>query len=219
MLSGAEGMQKKDAIMASLRASRPTSIGGRVVERFVDYFDDSDDGPHGPFVSETEKLPRNVIQLVTDQFIITIRPSGTEAKLKIYCQLEGGSDEARGEQLLQTSRKRAQMVADTVYNELLARIDHSLGEVGLLLPDIIDLTGKEGFESETVGRIRDVLTGTRLESLDAFLEFLREETDALIPGTDARPAIKTALKCLVERWSDELGSLSYLKELKAWLES
>ncbi len=80
VMLGAEGILKKDRIMASLRADPPDELGGQPVVDVIDYWEES---LFGPFVSESDRLPRNVIQVRTEAFIVTIRPSGTEPKLKL----------------------------------------------------------------------------------------------------------------------------------------
>jgi phosphoglucomutase/phosphomannomutase len=215
MMSGAEGVLKRDRIMASLRESPPKTLGERAVRKIVDYWDQE---AFGPFLSETDKLPRNVIQLSTDAFLVTVRPSGTEPKLKYYCQLlpQGGPSPARGMELLQEVRAKADAVARLVYNALLARIDLSLSEAGLLLPDIVDLDQKRDFEQQTAPQLREALAQGTFTRLDELLAWLREETAAMTPGADPLPALKTPLAYLCDHWAEELGSRPLLAELEDW---
>lgn len=214
-LTGAEGMLKKDRIMASLRESAPKTLSSYVVYKMVDYWDEE---AFGPFVSETDKLPRNVIQLFTDAFIITVRPSGTEPKLKLYCQLlpHGQPSSAHGMELLQEVRVKAEAVARLVYNELLARLGLSLGEAGLLLPDMIDLDRKQDFELHTVRQLREALITGTFTSLDDLLAWLRDEVAAMIPGADPLPALRAPVAYLCEQWAEELAAAPLLPVLARW---
>jgi phosphoglucomutase len=214
-LSGAGGMLKKDRIMSSLRQSPPRTLSGYAVHKVVDYWDEE---AFGPFVSQTDQLPRNVIQIFTDAFIITVRPSGTEPKLKLYCQLvpHGEPSSARGMELLREVRVKAEGIARLVYNELLARIDLSLGEAGCLLPDIIDLDRKQDFEQYTVPRLREALTQETFARLDDLLAWLRSQVAAMTPGADPLPALKAPMAYLCEQWAAELRESPLLVELKAW---
>lgn len=215
MMSGAEGTLKKDCIMESLRRSPPKTFGGHAVHKVVDYWDQK---TFGPFVSDTDQLPRNVVQIFTDAFVITVRPSGTEPKLKFYCQLlpHGESSHARGMELLREVRVKAGRVARHVYNELLARIDLSLSEVALLLPDIIDLDHKRDFEQQTIGQLREALAKGTFTSLNDLLGWLRTEVAAMIPGADPLPALKAPIAHLCSQWAEELATTSLFAELKNW---
>lgn len=212
---GAEGMLKKDQIMASLRDDPPSSIGGQPVRRVVDYWDEA---AFGAFESESDRLPRNVIQVQTDAFIVTIRPSGTEPKLKLYCQLfpDEGTANERGRALLAAVRERAEEAARQVYADLLARIDTALGTAALLLPDIVDLNRKLEFERRTVGALRDALANGAHADLDALLDWLRDAVAPMTPGTDALPAVRAPIGWLCAQWKDELSASPLLPELAAW---
>ena len=213
-LAGAEGTRKKDRIMASLREAPPTELAGRPVRRFTDYWDPE---RFGPIASDTDRLPRNVLQAHTDQFVITVRPSGTEPKLKLYCQLlpDGEPLDAAGTDLLERVRGKAERVARSLYNELLARIDVSLDEPALLLPDIIDLENKQRFATETVPRLREGMGGGRFTDMDELLQWLRRDTAAMTPAADPLPALKPALAWLCGRWRGD-PRMTLVEELGRW---
>ena len=213
-LAGAEGTRKKDRIMASLREAPPTELAGQAVRRFTDYWDPE---RFGPIASDTDRLPRNVLQAHTDQFVITVRPSGTEPKLKLYCQLlpDGEPLDAAGTDLLERVRGKAERVARSLYNELLARIDVSLDEPALLLPDIIDLENKRRFATETVPRLREAMGGGRFAGMDELLQWLRRDTAAMTPAADPLPALKPALAWLCGRWRGD-PRMTLVEELGEW---
>ena len=155
----------------------------------MDYWDQQ---AFGPFKSKTDELPRNVVQLSTDRFAITVRPSGTEPKLKFYCQLYGEPSKTKGIALLQEARTKADAIALQVYNELLGAIELSLSDAALLLPDIIDLDRKRDFDQHTVRRLHETLHTGNFESLAQLLPWLRTEVAKMIPGADPLPALKGA---------------------------
>jgi phosphoglucomutase/phosphomannomutase len=214
-LTGAGGMLKKERIMASLRQVPPQTLGSYAVHKVVDYWNEE---AFGTFVSETDRLPRNVIQIFTDAFIVTVRPSGTEPKLKLYCQLmpHGEPSATRGRELLSEVRDKAEGIARLVYNVLLARIELSLGEAGGLLPDIIDLDRKQEFEQHTVPQLRQALIKGTFGSLDDLLAWLRSQVAAMTPGANPLPALKAPLAYLCTQWAVELRESPRLAELKAW---
>lgn len=88
-LPGAEGMSKIAKIQTVLRETKPQTIGRFKVLSMKDYWQGE------PFLSETDKVSRNVIvfdiEPVTDtkKIKVTIRPSGTEPKTKIYIETAG----------------------------------------------------------------------------------------------------------------------------------
>lgn len=215
VMRGAEGMLKKDRIMASLRESPPATLGGQAVRRVVDYWDEK---TLGPFVSESDKLPRNVLQIFTEAFIITVRPSGTEPKLKYYCQLlpYGAPSGARGTELLQEVREKAYRVARLVYNDLLDRIGLSLGEAGLLLPDIVDLELMRRFDRQTAPQLGQKLERGSWRKLDDLLDWLRAEAAEMTPGADPLPALKAPVAHLCRQWRAERGSAGLVAELERW---
>jgi phosphoglucomutase/phosphomannomutase len=214
-MAGAEGVMKRDRIMASLRESLPEEVGGYAVRKVVDYWDQEE---FGPFVSETDKLPRNVIRLITDAFIVTVRPSGTEPKLKFYCQLlpHGEPSAARGAELLREVRAKAEAMARLVYNAVLSRIDLSLSEAGLLLPDIIDLDRKREFEQHTAPQLQAALMQGTFTQLEDLLAWLRNATAAMTPGANPLPALKAPLAFLCEQWAADFGSAPLFAQLAKW---
>ncbi len=217
MMAGASGMLKKDRIMASLRESPPETLGGQRVHEMVDYWDEQ---VFGRFVSATDRMPRNVLQLRTDSFIITIRPSGTEPKLKLYCQLlpDGEASGAHGKELLREVRIKADTIARRIYNELLGRIDLSLSEASLLLPDIVDLDRKRSFEERSVPRLHEALSRGSFATLNALLDWLRGEVAAMTPGSDPLPALKAPLAHLCAQWAAEGMPDASLDQLRGWAE-
>ena len=215
MMAGPEGESKKNRLMESLRNSPPTALAGSEVIRVADYWDEE---AFGPFLSETDRLPRNLVQLFTDTSIITVRPSGTEPKLKFYCQLLPQQDRppASGEELLQQLRSETQSLALLVYRELLGRIDLALEEPGLLLPDIIELDQKLHFDQRTVPQLRQSLTSGGFADLQTLLSWLAKESAAMTPGADPLPALKAPLSHLCRAWGQDPAMPLLLRDLEGW---
>jgi phosphomannomutase len=215
VMTGAEGGIQRDRIVASLRASLPETLGGRAGRTVVDYWNEI---AFGKLQSSTDVLSRNVLQFFLDGFIVTVRPSGTEPKLKFYCQLvpEGELPKLRGMELMRDLTEQVETMARAVYQELLARFDLHLGEPGLLLPDIIDIGRKQEFECKTVPQLREALAQGRFQNLDALLDWLRGEVAAMTPGADPLPALKASVAYLSRQWQNELGDTPLLADLAAW---
>jgi len=215
-MSGAAGIARKDDLLASLRKLPPTTLGGQTVNEVVDYWDEA---RFGKFVSETDRLPRDVIQYFTGSFIITVRPSGTEPKLKFYCQLLPGTEpsQAHGLELFEQARAQSERISRLIYNELLARIGLSLSEAALWLPDLVDFDCKLTFEQTTAVELREKLAQGSVADLAALLDWLRQQTAAMTPGADPLPALKAPIACLLRAWSDDLAQTPLLRELTTWV--
>jgi len=221
VMTGAEGGIQRDRIVASLRATLPKTLGGRAVRKVVDYWNED---LFGKLQSSTDQLSRNVLQFFLDGFIVTVRPSGTEPKLKFYCQLvppeephgQTAGPALHGMELLRHLTRQVETKARAVYQELLARLDLHLGEAGLLLPDLIDVARKQEFERSTVPQLRDALVRGRFKSLDELLDWLRGEVGGMTPGADPLPALRASLAHLCLEWETELVSMPLLAELAAW---
>ncbi|MEX1997454.1 MAG: phospho-sugar mutase [Candidatus Andersenbacteria bacterium] len=75
---GAHGNTTMEQLMTGLRAQPPTTLAGKRVVRVVDRLSPDSEGAHGDVL---------IYYLSTDQHTrLTVRPSGTEPKLKIYAQ-------------------------------------------------------------------------------------------------------------------------------------
>jgi phosphoglucomutase/phosphomannomutase len=221
VMTGAEGGIQRDRIVASLRASLPRNLGGRPVRKVVDYWSEE---TFGKLQSSTDQLSRNVLQFFLDGFIVTVRPSGTEPKLKFYCQLvpleepqDGAAGRAlQGMELMRDLTERVETMARAVYQELLARLDIFLTGPALLLPDIIDIGRKQEFERETIPQLREAIAQGRFKNLDDLLDWLRGAVAAMTPGADPLPALRASVAHLSQQWKKELEDAPLLAELAAW---
>jgi hypothetical protein len=229
VMTGAEGGIKRDQIVTSLRQSPPQKLGGRAVIKIVDHWNEQ---LFGKLKSSTDQLSRNVLQFFLEGFVVTVRPSGTEPKLKFYCQLvpreephgwtarpalpQGEPLSLRGIELLRDLTEKVETMARTVYKELLARLEMHLGEPGLLLPDLIDLGRKQEFENKTVPQLRQTIAQGRFQTLSDLLAWLRSEVAGMTPGADPLPGLRASLAYLCREWEKELWPDRLLSELAVW---
>ena len=106
---GAAGLEKMDGIMTSLRENHPDEICGRRVTVVNDYkLSLKTDKANG--TTAEIKLPKsNVIAFMLDDGCsITVRPSGTEPKIKLYITAVGENEESAikiAEQLVEAGEK------------------------------------------------------------------------------------------------------------------
>ncbi|MGN7456793.1 phospho-sugar mutase [Paenibacillus pasadenensis] len=88
-LKGLDGVQKIGAIMDSFRSAPPAEAGGVKIAEVLDYSIGLDGLPK-----------ENVLKyLLEDGSWFTLRPSGTEPKIKVYFAVRGESQQAAGEAL------------------------------------------------------------------------------------------------------------------------
>lgn len=95
---GLDGQKEIAAIMARLRENTPVALGGEQVVRVLDYQSGTATTmPDGDV--ELLDFPRsNVLQLETNEgTTITVRPSGTEPKIKYYCSVHYATGQTLGD--------------------------------------------------------------------------------------------------------------------------
>lgn len=86
LLKGIEGAERIKSIMDKLRKNPPKSIAGSNVVLIKDYLEQKEFSADGTVSGMIEGLPKsNVLQFYTDDNVkISVRPSGTEPKIKFY---------------------------------------------------------------------------------------------------------------------------------------
>jgi phosphoglucomutase/phosphomannomutase len=177
-LLGAKGMEQIGAIMDHFRSQRVERFGDFTVSEKVDRWQ----GPPQPHLSETDTSARNVIILrlqdmpETTSLRVTVRPSGTEPKIKMYFELVGKpcrlADLAPAKQALVDVRLRLEK---TFMRYCYGLIGVDFPERGFLLFWQLPLKDKlRYFEIEDdIVRLKDIPErSARAEKLDSLLKFL-----------------------------------------------
>jgi phosphoglucomutase len=86
IMPGVEGRATMARLLDRLRSAPPTTIGGREVTRFEDLQDEN--GRLGPIKGDTDRAARNFLILhLGDSARVSLRPSGTEPKAKVYIEV------------------------------------------------------------------------------------------------------------------------------------
>jgi phosphoglucomutase len=213
VMTGDEGVRRTSAIMASLRREPPDQLGGETVAEVIDYWDET---RFGAVTTDTARLSRDVVQFILETFIVTVRPSGTEPKLKLYSQAlpDEQSQKHRGATLMDYAEGRAQDMARDVYSELLSRVGVALTEAALHLPDIVPLTRKQAFDASIVPVLREKLSDNAFHGVDEVLTWLRAEASAMTPGADPLPALRRAVASVCQDLGPTASPLT--SELYEW---
>lgn len=118
-LLGATGKEKINSLQSSLRDYPPTAFGKYEVEKFEDCL------LRKPIVSETDKFAKDVLifhlkpTADTENIRVTIRPSGTEPKIKIYFEI-GAYSPSSSDLLIETKQMIETLVHDLEQEVMLA---------------------------------------------------------------------------------------------------
>ncbi|MFW6306504.1 MAG: phospho-sugar mutase [Bacillota bacterium] len=117
-MEGKEGQEKIENTLARLREDKPDSFCGKNVVEYSDYLEGVSYNYKTGEETELELPESNVLQYkLEDGSKLTIRPSGTEPKLKIYIMVSDESDSASEERLA------------TIKSKFLGEINEILEEV------------------------------------------------------------------------------------------
>lgn len=85
---GREGAQEIQQMLADYRQDPPTELGGSPVVTIKDYQTQEEKDLESGTVSAIDLPVSNVLQFITDDgSIVSVRPSGTEPKIKFYCSV------------------------------------------------------------------------------------------------------------------------------------
>ncbi|MEM8926168.1 MAG: hypothetical protein AAGD35_21910, partial [Actinomycetota bacterium] len=177
VLEGSAGMEAIKATMASLRSNPPATLGRATVTRVVDHWA-AEEGVRRPVaeVSATEVAARNIVVFDIEGGRITVRPSGTEPKVKFYVQTTPSHWEA----------EEAVAIAGEVYAQLLAIIDTELSPAAIDLPDVLPVATKVQFDAQVGGALAALVDQTPDEVLPA----VEAAVAALVPGEGALRTVK-----------------------------
>ena len=174
---GATGQENIQRIQAAFRKNPPEHFGNLQVEQFVDYL------THEPIVSETDRTAKDVLVFhlsgakEVDSCKVTVRPSGTEPKIKVYFEL--GFHEVASEDDLDELMQKSEQLVHVIEKEVLSAMYSAIGidfpERGFLLFWQLPLDDKlRYFEVEPkLAKLRDIPEKeTRQEKADELLAFL-----------------------------------------------
>ncbi len=212
VMQGATGFQNMRRIQDGLRAERPAEIGGRKVLEFVDRWDES--GPLGRFKSETDRASRDLLTFVLEgNARLTLRPSGTESKNKIYVEVRGEPLGARASaSVLAAEKKRvdaaSRQLAKDFTRVMLARIGVTLPDYALEISDLVPLECKQEFAAsllpDLLGRI------ARGDAVRVLVPWINERLRAY--GADGRLLVRPAVLAYIESESPAAGTAARLRE-------
>jgi phosphoglucomutase len=117
--TGAEGAHKIHELMERLRSSPPSHLGGRGVTRIRDFLHQREIVLPEKSESDLTELPvSDVLQFLTDEVRVSVRPSGTEPKIKFYFALKTPVGEKASSDAIEESMKNIEKRFDEVAGDL-----------------------------------------------------------------------------------------------------
>lgn len=155
IMQGAVGIEKIALIQAELRRKKPTKIGEFIVKNMVDKWDGE------KHCSETDTSSRNVLifdlepgENILGENIesmrITVRPSGTEPKIKVYIEVVAKPLGRNASPLLlekekQTCRDLRNKIKNAFLKEAYTILNIEMPERGYLLSDLLSVETKRAY--------------------------------------------------------------------------
>jgi phosphoglucomutase/phosphomannomutase len=164
IMEGVTGLRRMDEMMAGLRGRPPGEILGRRVTHLIDYWDTEE---HGPILSETDRSSRNVVALYAERGLkLTVRPSGTEPKLKIY--VEGGGREAGADRAAIAALVRDANQA--LAQHLLAYLGIRLAPAALELSQLVSVESRIDFGERFLPELKQKVAGAAAAELQEWAD-------------------------------------------------
>ena len=203
IMQGAAGTAAINKIQGLLRNNPPSSIGGLEVLSVSDYWDEK---TFGPIKSETDRSSRNLLTMnLKGGLRVTIRPSGTEPKNKVY--IEKTSEPVGAEASDEEFEKMRRAVDDEVLSfsnafmgSMLQLIDVELPAYALEISDLVSLENKRHFAKNFVPGFDERAKAVVDEELDAESVQIWIDSELKNYGADARLLVARAFRaCLAAR--------------------
>ena len=191
LMLGIRGSDMLRGMMASLRDSPPTEIGGRKVTQFNDFQRRLREQPD--FNPESSMAKSNdLLEFRTPTGRAIVRPSGTEPKIKIYSEAEApvGTRE--------DAKRDADLLALEMYRVCLRRLgpEFEFSAAAEQIPDHISLDVKRQFNSEFPGEFyKKAPELARLEG-EKLLDALRQMLKQYVEEGDPLPVFRQAVIAL-----------------------
>ncbi len=202
IMQGAAGTAAMAQIQEEIRTKRPASMGGLKVLSVVDYWDEK---RFGPFKSETDRSSRNLLTLIMEGGLkVSIRPSGTEPKNKVYMEQASApiGAEASNERFWEVRRtvdSEVEQFSNRFMKEMLAIVGVELPAYAMEISDLVALAKKQHF-AETflpafTGKAEAVLASNLTR--EAAGEWVDQELKSY--GPDARLLVGKAFRSYLDQ--------------------
>jgi phosphoglucomutase len=186
VMEGIVGAERVARLMTRLRESPPRTLQGRSLERVVDYWNETE---FGKIRSETDRSSRNLVRLHYGEGVrISVRPSGTEPKIKLYVEQVfypapswAGDGFAAARRIMDDATRQLTLA---LVDQVLRLIDIELPRPALLVSSLVPLDSRVDFAT----RFLPELEGRLCSSSKPDLKQLRAWADERLKpyGSDPR---------------------------------
>jgi phosphoglucomutase/phosphomannomutase len=192
VIRGSAGVHRIKSVMKQLREAPLTTLAGLEVEKVINYWDEDE---RGKIRSQTEREARNILVFEFAGGRVTLRPSGTEPKLKFYVQTAQPADG-------RSAQAWADELSDLVYGDILRVLGHELAPEFAALPDVIALDSKLAMQDSVVPGLRQLLLDEGRDPEFA-AAWLKERVGELVPGESAGGVAVEVLRSVSKLWTDD----------------
>jgi phosphoglucomutase len=202
VMAGAQGSDDIQKIQDTLRKKPLTAIAGLRVVETIDHQDPN--GPHGPILSTTDLVGRNVLAFtLEDGSRVILRPSGTEPKNKTYTEVKSaplgmGASREELNRVKQQVNARAQHIADDITLQMLSIVGIDLPQYALRISGLVALNKRVSFVREFLpsleAQARDLSEGRIAD--EAVSRWIDENLWTY--GEDARGLVAGAIHAYLE---------------------
>lgn len=176
IMEGVTGKSRIMEIQKTLRdpQKRPNKVGELKILKFIDRLDEK---LFGPILSETDKNSRDLLTFKLENNIrITLRPSGTEPKNKIYFEIrtaplgEDASDDALSELKKKTDQAMDQITRDFTLM-MLNTIGIEISPHALKISGLVSLENKIDFVEKFIPELAGMINkGKDQESISGWID-------------------------------------------------
>jgi hypothetical protein len=194
-MEGIAGLELLARMMDRLRTDPPAALEGRGLRRTQDYWNEA---VFGTIRSETDRSSRNFVQLDYDGDLhVSVRPSGTEPKIKIYAEQlfdpaprwEGRGFDAARRDMDESTRR----ITLSVVDQLLHLVGVELPRAALLVSSLVSLENRIDFGSRFLPELEARLAAARPADADRLARWIDERLNAY--GTDPRFLVAPGVAC------------------------
>ncbi len=163
IMEGVAGLELVSRIMNELRRRPPQLVEGRKLLQATDYWDEQ---AFGTIRSGTDRSSRNFVRLAyAGDLLASVRPSGTEPKIKIYVERVfdpapswAGDGFAAARREMDAATDEATLV---LVDQLLRLVDIDLPRPALVLSSLVSLDNRIDFAQRFLPELEAQLRGAR----------------------------------------------------------